>query len=323
MKFLKQASVLAGYLAILCATSAAAAHGPFGKFLRASGKCPADALCGVLMRPLDPSGQVKGRIPITYRLYLHTDRAAQSAGTIVAQEGGPGYPTIASRYGYLRLFAPLRRDHDILMVNARGTGDSAIHCPNLQTVVRKPQQIGECGRRLGRASTLYGTRHAAEDLAAVLDKLGIGQVDYYGDSYGTFFGQVFSAVYPQRLRSVVLDGAYPVIGETPWYSHAGEVVRRGFRLVCQRSSYCASLQGDPLVRIRRLVRESRKNPIHGRAADGDGRMRDVTVDPGSIGLMLYGGGQGPVNYRDLDAAIRALHDGDRQPLLRLIAENNA
>lgn len=314
-------------LTLLIVASLATSHAmarPMLKFAAAPGKCPADAVCGVLMRPLDPSGKVKGRIPIVYRLYLHTDHNAALAGTIVAQEGGPGYPTIASRYSYLRLFAPLRKDHDILMVNARGTGGSAIHCAGLQTNVVTPRDVGECGRSLGRASTLYGTRLAADDMAAVLDKLHIGKVDYYGDSYGTFFGQVFTALYPDRLRSVVLDGAYPVIGETPWYSHAAHVVRTGFQLACARSPYCAGLKGNTLDRIRGLVRETRRNPFSGRAADAEGKMRDVTVDPSSIGLLLFNGGQGPVNYRDLDAAIRALHgDGDRQPLLRLIAENNA
>ena len=47
------------------------------------------------------------------------------------------------------------------------------------------------------------------------------------------------------------------------------------------------------------------------------------ADPGTIGNMLLDGTQGPLNYRDLDAAIRAYFDnGDSLPLLRLIAENN-
>jgi pimeloyl-ACP methyl ester carboxylesterase len=53
-------------------------------------------------------------------------------------------------------------------------------------------------------------------------------------------------------------------------------------------------------------------------------MHRVVVDPGMVGQMLFDGTEGPVNYRELDAAIRALFDGnDPQPLLRLASENIA
>lgn len=298
---------------------------PLPSASEAAHACPKDAVCGKVTRPLDPSGRVKGEIAIAYRLYPHLDPNAPFKGTIVAQEGGPGFASIRSSYSYKQLFAPLRGDHDLLMVDARGTGPTAIDCRSVQhSPVRTPRDVGECGRSLGAASTLYGTRLAVDDMAAVLDALHIGIIDFYGDSYGTFFGQVFSALYPGRLRSVVLDGAYPVIGETPWYIHAGEVVRRGFDDACTRAPYCASLKGSSLGRIRDLVRYVRATPVSGRAPDGEGEIRAVTADPGSIGNILYAGTAGPVNTRDLDAAIRAWFDNrDARPLLRLVAESNA
>ncbi len=288
--------------------------------------CPKDAVCGSLLRPLDPTGRVKGNISIAYRLYKHLDSAKPTAGTIVAQEGGPGFSTFGSAYGYLELFRPLRQDHDMVMVDERGTGRSgAIRCPSVQhTLFRTPSDVGACGRSLGKTADLYGTTLAAEDMAAVLDTLHIDKIDYYGDSYGTFFGQVFSGLYPNRLRSVVLDSAYPVIGETPWYSHAGDVVRKGFNEVCKLSPYCAGLEGSSLNRIRKVVDYVAKNPISGREPDGEGKMHHTTVDPGLIGLMLYGGTEGPINYRELDAAIRAWFDNnDPAPLVRLGSENLA
>jgi len=51
----------------------------------------------------------------------------------------------------------------------------------------------------------------------VLEALGIAQVGLYGDSYGTYFAQVFTLRHPQRLRALVLDGAYPLDGpDYPW-----------------------------------------------------------------------------------------------------------
>jgi len=318
------ASLLGAFL-LLTATCANALPHPKRTGLEARNGCPSDAECGTILRPLDPDHGIGGKISIAYRLYHHTGHGA-AAGTILAQEGGPGLPSIRSHGGYLYLFAPLRADRDILMVDARGTGDSGvIDCPSIQrNSVRTPEDVGECGRSLGRAADYYGTRLAAEDTKAVLDKLKITTVDYYGDSYGTFFGQVFSALYPGMLRSVVLDGAYPVIGESPWYPHAGEVVRRGFNLACERTAYCAGLKGSSLGRIEKLLDTVRTHPISGRAPDGEGQLRDVVVDASSLGLILYDGEQGPLNYRDLDAATRAFFDnGDTLPLLRLGAENIA
>ncbi|HTT98989.1 MAG TPA: alpha/beta fold hydrolase [Rhizomicrobium sp.] len=288
-------------------------------------RCAKGAVCGYVTRPLDPSGHVSGTIDIYYRLYPHTDQNATFKGTIVAQEGGPGYPSVGTSYDYKLLFAPLRNDHDLLMIDQRGTGKSgALDCPSLQhSPVRTPRDIGDCGKYLGAAADLYGTRLAAQDMAAVLDSLGIGQIDYYGDSYGTFFGQVFSALYPDRVRSMVLDGAYPVIGETPWYGNSAAVVRHSFNDSCERAPYCASLKGTYLGRIRKLLDAVRKTPITGDAPDNEGKIRTVTADPGTLGNMLLDGTQGPINYRDLDAAIRAYFtDGDSLPLLRLVAENN-
>ena len=122
------------------------------------------------------------------------------------------------------------------------------------------------------------------------------------------------------LRSVVLDGAYPVIGESPWYPENADVVKTGFNAACARNAYCSTLPGTSLSRLRMLVRQVRGRPLHGKAPDGEGVMRDVVVDPGMIGLMLFGG-SGPLIYRDLDAAARALAErNDGVPLLRLAAE---
>lgn len=283
----------------------------------------AHAYCGTLMRPLDPSGRVPGNIPIAFAIYPHTETSVASGETIVAQEGGPGLPSIGSRAAYRALFKPLLAHHDLLLVDARGTGASGlIKCDPLQhQQVQTVAAVGECGALLGEAADLYGTGLAVEDMVAVLDSLDIGKIDYYGDSYGTFFGQVLAARYPDRLRAVVLDGAYPVIGESPWYPSGGEAVRFGFNAVCQRDAYCASLPGAALQRIDKLVKQLQSVPISGTAPDENGAPTPATADPSTVGLILYGGLSGPVNYRDLDAAIRALDQNDALPLLRLVAEN--
>ncbi|HYL27545.1 MAG TPA: hypothetical protein VEW74_06890, partial [Candidatus Nitrosotalea sp.] len=79
--------------------------------------------------PLDPAGQVSGSLDIAIAWLPHSTRSERSAGTIVAVEGGPGYPSIGSRSLYRGLYAPILTKRDLLLVDNRGTGESnAIVC---------------------------------------------------------------------------------------------------------------------------------------------------------------------------------------------------
>src|SRR5580704_15359223 len=81
------------------------------------------AYCGRIDRPLDPTGAIGGRISVYFEFYPHTG-AGPSAGTLVATEGGPGYPATESRADYLALFRPLRTTRDFVLMDNRGTGKS-------------------------------------------------------------------------------------------------------------------------------------------------------------------------------------------------------
>ena len=287
------------------------------------------ALCGTIEVPLDRADPSAGTIGIGYERYPHTDTAAAPRETIVAVEGGPGYATTASRGSYLGLFRPMLALHDLLLVDLRGTGTSEpIDCRPLQDL-RLPdydrwvQAVGRCGRQLGPASDLYGTANAADDLADVLDALAIDRIDLYGDSYGTFFSQTFAVRHPDRLRSLVLDAAYPVEGADPWWRDLARAAADGVRFVCGRDPGCAAVGGDPLRRLVRLDRRLAREPITGVAPNADGKLRRVTIDPGILAYVYTGAGYSPTVYRELDAAIRAAlaPDPDPSPLLRLAREN--
>ena len=201
---------------------------------------------------------------------------------------------------------------------------AAIRCEPLQSeLVQTVHDVGVCGAELGSTADLFGTAIATDDLAAVLDALGTGPVDLYGDSYGTWFSQAFAVNHPERVRAVILDSAYPVIGEKPFYPFSAAYNRRNYDLVCQRSLSCRELPGTSRERIERLVEALRAHPFQGRAHDGNGILRPVAANPTSVAYGIFAGTMGEVIYRDLDAAARTfLENGDDEPLLRLFAENN-
>lgn len=285
---------------------------------------PEPRYCGSIPRPLDPGGTVPGILSIFFEFYPHTDASASALEAIVAVEGGPGYPSTLSRDGYLDLFSSLRDRRDMLLVDQRGTGKSgALNCPLLQ---RESTALGpgirDCGAQLGNTAYLYGSGLAADDLAAILDALGIPIIDLYGDSYGTFLSQTFAGRHPDRLRSVVLDSAYPPVGQSPWYPEIGSTSRFAFNAACQRSVTCRNLPGSSLGRITQLTEELRARPFVGSAYDGDGILRRARADATNLSYLMVSNGTTSVVYRELDAAARAyLENQNPAPLLRLLAEN--
>lgn len=281
--------------------------------------------CGSLRRPLDPTGQVKGSIDIGFEYYPRFDQTSPSLGTLLPQEGGPGYPSTGTRDAYLNIYGILRDHRDVLIIDKRGTGTSgAIDCPALQTGdPNDPASLKACGQQLGNKASLYGTHLAVDDIVAVMDALDIDDVDYYGDSYGTYVGQVFAAWYPHRLRSIILDSAYPARPPDIWFPTDWVTARDGLDRVCERSPPCRALRGKSTTRIQSLLNELRQHPISGTAPDTDGEPLDVTVDVSMLFLLMADLGASPTTYRDLDAAVRAWNDNrDPLPLLRLAAEYN-
>jgi pimeloyl-ACP methyl ester carboxylesterase len=284
-----------------------------------------EARCGTIKVPLDREDPSVGKIDIFFRLYKRTDRSKSKLGTIVAVEGGPGYSSTGSASSYTTLFRRLMDRRNLLIVDNRGTGLSgAILCQPLQSYEGNyVDAVGKCGRQLGDTSDLYGSHNAADDLAAVLDALEIDQVDLYGDSYGTFFGQTFAVRHPDRLRSLVLDAAYFVGGTDPWYSDTNRAIRDAFRYVCERRPSCDNRPGSPNHRIELMAERLREEPIVGNATDSRGRFGKVTVDIGGLAYLVVSAASSPTIYRELDGAIRAAlrkRNPYYRPLLRLAHE---
>ena len=308
------------------------------------------AWCTTINVPYDYFSKAAGTIKLGFQWYPAT--GGKSHHTIVAIQGGPGYATTDYAYDYRAMLFPLLRTRNLLLVDLRGTGASSpFLCKALQhwtlqdSIASYTAATGACGRQLnhtrrlrgGGAShhgasnhrgyvhgaDLYTTADAARDLAFLLRRLHTGKVDYYGDSYATFFGQVFTARFHKMLRSVTLDAAYPVVEANPFYPLALPAAHRGFNRVCARSITCRqATRGPSWTRIVAAARYLRKHPVTGRIRDpyGDRTTTHVGIDE-LIELVDIAGSDSGV-YRELDPAIRALlgPGHDTVPLLRLTAQ---
>ena len=302
--------------------------------------CPAapSAWCGSLPVPFDRTDPSAGTIGIGFMWFPASGRVD---GTIVAVEGGPGFPSTGSRSLYLPLFRPLRAHHNLLLVDNRGTGMSAlIRCPSLDTfhgvqpspafttAVRQCADLLDHQRRRPdgtwvHGADLYGTANAARDMADVLTALETGPVDLYGNSYGTWFAQTFASRFPSLLHSVTLDASYQVLDLSSWYISTVTVSRTAFQAACQRSLACVD-RGDGAVwaRIGALASDLRTSPVDGTVVDNAGKVVRVHVDVRALVNVVNDAGIDPGIYRQLDAAaIALLNHGDATPLLQLTIQS--
>ena len=297
--------------------------------------------CGSLSVPLDHSVPKSPRIRINYQWDPATEGAA--VGTVVPNEGGPGYPTIRSVSGYAAMYGSLLEHRNLLAVDLRGTGTSALlNCPALQDFsgptggARFQSVLASCAAALNhrwwgadgkwiQASGLFTSAAAAEDMAAVIRALRIPKVDIYGDSYGAYYAQVFAARYPGLVRSVTLDSTSPVMDFDPWYRSGYGGMPQDFNNVCSRAVACAeAARGSSWSRIVSLAKRLRARQVSGVVPGPTGTDESVTM--GVVGLvnLVNDAAQDDQIYKELDASARALlWDDDPAPLLRLYAQRLA
>jgi pimeloyl-ACP methyl ester carboxylesterase len=295
--------------------------------------------CGSISVPLDYYSKASPDIHIGF-VWLPATDARQRKGTVLAVEGGPGYSSTGTEPEYAAMLGSLRKTRNLLLVNLRGTGNSTpLNCPGLEKYGQVQAQYGPafdrlvaaCGNQLNHtwkyrrggwvhASDLFNTAYSAKDVARVLTDLDVGKVDLYGDSYGSWFAQVFASRYANRLRSVTLDSTYQVLGLDPWYTTTVITARQAFEQACARSAACQRAAGGQGAwrRIGELDRRLEHKPITGKTASLSGGLVKETVTAETLVNLVNNAGFDPLVYRDLDAAARALlDDHDQAPLLRL------
>jgi len=139
---------------------------------------------------------------------------------IVVFTGGPGLGAAEETRYWARLTAKLRPHHDVVLVDQRGTGRSApLPCPLYETGRLQPYFDGmfpidgvrSCRGQLERRADLtqYTTDNGVDDMAQILDSLGVARADLLGISYGSHAALAFLKRHPDRVRTVVIVAIWP------------------------------------------------------------------------------------------------------------------
>lgn len=231
-----------------------------------------------------------------------------SAAPLFLLAGGPGQSALQSYVALAGAFARVNRNHAIVLLDQRGTGESSPQSCAYPEDWQQPtdplpalrEATSACLAKLGPGVRFYTTSIAVRDLEEVRAALGFEQIDLYAASYGTRVAELYMRRHPERVHAVILDGVtYPAqaIGvETP---ADGERALNLILARCRQSPDCAAAYPDLQQELDALLRQF-------------GPQRTVvTIDDPNSGLPL------PIefNRRILSAALRFLSYSSMQASL--------
>jgi pimeloyl-ACP methyl ester carboxylesterase len=206
------------------------------------------ARCGnfkVAENPAEPAG---ASIELSVAVIPALNRRS-TAAPLFLLAGGPGQAASDLYSSYAGAFARINRNHDIVLVDQRGTGRSApLACEypdnwheTAEDMPALREATRECLAKFGDRVRFYTTSVAVGDFDRVRSALGYATIDLYGSSYGTRVAELYMRRFPAFTHAVILDGVtYPeqIIGpDTP---ADGE---RALQLIvsrCEQAPECAA-----------------------------------------------------------------------------------
>ena len=258
--------------------------------------------CGIyeaVENRLRPNGRM---LPI--KVVILPAKGASSIRPVFVLAGGPG--EAATEYASELLKSPLREDHDIVLVDQRGTADShRLDCPMtvleddvqeyLQPLFARLDFWAACARRLSEHADLsqYSTPVAATDLDEIRQALGYDRIDLMGGSYASRHAMVYMKMFGEHVHAAFLSGLVPLEIKTPL--HHPESAQRAFDLMvqdCEADKDCRSAYPDIPGDLAKALRTLDAAPAHVKVRNpANGKIVEVLLDRDAfaegIRAMLY------------------------------------
>jgi pimeloyl-ACP methyl ester carboxylesterase len=193
--------------------------------------------CANLQVPLDYSNPGGRKITLALSMVPATAPASQQQGYLLVNPGGPGASgrSLAATVAQ-GLNSSVAADYNIIGFDPRGVGASvpALHCdPSFFSGVRPDyipanaaaEQVlinrakayaAGCEKRFGWMLPYMTTKDTARDMDSIRVALHQQKISYYAFSYGTYIGEVYATLFPNRVRRMVLDSTVGPTGV--WYT---------------------------------------------------------------------------------------------------------
>lgn len=228
------------------------------------------AECGHLAVPENPAAPHGRRIELHIAV-VPAISTRKSPDPLFVIAGGPGMAATSFYASVAPAFAQIHRDRDIVLVDQRGTGGSnPLGCESSEeelyagSTAQVVAEAERCLKMLGAHADVrfYTTSLAVQDLDRVRAALGYDRIDLYGSSYGTIVAQQYLRRFPNRVRSVILDGVVPpqlALGATSALD--AQTALSGIFQRCVRQPACQTRFGDPAAAYRRIRDQLEAHPV--------------------------------------------------------------
>jgi pimeloyl-ACP methyl ester carboxylesterase len=200
----------------------------------ASAGVPDCATLSVPVNYADPGGR---HISIALDMIPATAPADRQQGVLLVNPGGPGAGGLGLAPAVAQGLSPdVAAGYDIVGFDPRGVGSSVprLSCdpgffsgvrPNYVPANAAAEQVlvnraknyaSDCQKKFGWLLPYMSTQNVARDMDAIRAAFGVTKVNYYAFSYGTYLGQVYATMFPERVRRMVLDSIVDPTGV--WYA---------------------------------------------------------------------------------------------------------
>lgn len=184
------------------------------------------AECGSLAVPMDHADPTGPTVTLALSRVRHTVPDADYQGIMLVNPGGPGGSGLGLSFlGYL-VPDGVGAAYDWIGFDPRGVGESTprVSCDPGYLGFNRPDYVPATAaeeqlwltRAQGYAAACspvtqpllahMHTTDVAQDVDDIRAALGQEKLNWYGFSYGTYIGQVYATLFPQRVRRMVLDG---------------------------------------------------------------------------------------------------------------------
>ncbi len=243
-----------------------------------------DAKCGTLPVPENPEDPQSRTISLNIAVVPAITRSPEPDPLFILA-GGPGQ-SITEAYPLMHdaLFR-VHEQRDIVLVDQRGTGKSnPLRCldPEEETLEHEEaiRLLKECPETLDADLRYYTTDIAMQDLDRVRSVLGYSSINLYGASYGTRAALVYLKMFPERVRSVVLDAV--VDPDFVIYQDAAQDGQQALELFftrCEADEACVSTFPNLRSEFEALLQQVSETPVQVTIAHPiTGQPLDLEID---------------------------------------------
>ncbi|MGB5953636.1 MAG: alpha/beta hydrolase [Ornithinimicrobium sp.] len=257
--------------------------------------------CGTVELPLDYDKPRGTQTEVAYLKVEATD-PANKIGTLFVNPGGPsGSGVFLAADARFFLSPDVLAKFDIVGIDPRGTnfsdnvrcfeniGEAATASQGLNVpfpfTTREERAYKRSSKAVARGCSTTGkplsrkmsTANVARDMEMMRRVVGDEQLNFLGFSYGSYLGNVYSNLYPDRVRAVAIDG---VLDPVAWAGtpatkripidprlRSGEGAQRAIDEIlraCKKAGPEKCLfatKGDPEANYDKILKELKENPL--------------------------------------------------------------